>query len=292
VIGDVRDLEKVRAAMQEAAPEVVFHLAAQALVLPSYEAPVDTLATNVVGTANVLEAIRECPEVRAVVVITSDKVYENREWVWGYREDDRLGGKDPYSCSKACAELVTACYRHSFFARTTTALATARAGNVVGGGDWARHRIVPDFVRAMLEGRPLKVRNPASTRPWQHVLDPLAGYLLLAEGLTRAPAASQGAWNFGPPADAVQPVARLADLLTRCWGHGSRWEHEALDQPHEAGLLTLDATKAGRQLGWRPRLAFEQTAQWTIDWYRACADHQDMAAFTEGQIDRYLEIRS
>ena len=295
LIGDIRDPAAVQAAVSRAAPEIVFHLAAQSLVLPSYQAPLETFSTNVLGTATVLEAARNCPDLRAVVVVTSDKVYENNEWIWGYRENDRLGGHDPYSSSKACAELVAAAYRDCFFAKRGVSLATARAGNVIGGGDWAANRIVPDFVRATLGRQPLKVRNPLSTRPWQHVLESLEGYVLLAErlaagsGSSASPATSPaaGGWNFGPSADAVQPVRALADQLVSRWGEGASWQHESTEQPHEARSLTLDSSKACHQLGWKRRLQFLDAVDWTVDWYKAQARGEDMQAFTLGQIDSY-----
>ncbi|HEY0713549.1 MAG TPA: CDP-glucose 4,6-dehydratase [Polyangia bacterium] len=296
VTGDVRDLGSLKAAMTTAAPDVVFHLAAQALVLPSYEAPLETFATNVMGTANVLEAARALPSVRAMVVVTSDKVYENREWIWGYRENDGLGGRDPYSGSKACAEIVTAAYRASFFKGANVGIASARAGNVIGGGDWAKDRIVPDFVRATLEGRPLHVRNPLSTRPWQHVLESLAGYVLLAEKLAAADGTSrsnfEAGWNFGPTADAIQPVSVLADALASRWGERASWRHTSTEQPHEARSLTLDSSKAAHQLGWRRRLDFPEAVRWTVDWYKAYARGDDAQATTFAQIESYRSLSS
>lgn len=288
VIGDVRDLGALKAATSAAEPEIILHLAAQSLVLTSYEAPLDTFSTNVLGTANLLEAARSVPSVRAVVVVTTDKVYKNREWHWPYRESDELGGRDPYSSSKACAELVTSAYRDSFLATRGVALATARAGNVIGGGDWAENRIVPDFVRAALARRALVVRNPGSTRPWQHLLEPLEGYLLLAERLVSSPQAGEGAWNFGPPADAVQPVRRLVEDLVAGWGSGAAWKHERADQHHEATLLTLDSAKARQEIGWSPRLGYARGVQLTLDWYKAFANGVDLETTTLGQIDAWL----
>jgi CDP-glucose 4,6-dehydratase len=286
VIGDIRDPRALAAAVVAAEPEIILHLAAQALVLTSYEAPLETFATNVMGTANLLEAARSVPSVRAVVIVTTDKVYRNREWHWPYRETDELGGRDPYSSSKACAELVSSAYRDSFLAARGIALATARAGNVIGGGDWAENRIVPDFVRAALAKRPLVVRNPASTRPWQHLLEPLEGYLVLAQRLVAEP--KGGAWNFGPPADAVQPVRRLVEDLARGWGDGAAWKHERTEQPHEATLLTLDSAKARQELGWSPRLGYARGLELTIDWYKAFARGADLEATTLAQIDAWL----
>jgi CDP-glucose 4,6-dehydratase len=288
VLGDVRDTRALRAAIEDGAPEVILHLAAQSLVLTSYEQPLDTFSTNVIGTANVLDAARTASGVRAVMTVTSDKVYRNREWLWGYRETDELGGRDPYSSSKACAELVCASYRDSFLRGRGVASATARAGNVIGGGDWAANRIVPDFVRAIIAGQSLRVRNPASTRPWQHLLDPLAGYLLLAERLATGEPRWADAWNFGPPSDSVQPVGQLADDLVARWGVGAVWVHDRVDQPHEATLLTLDATKARRELNWTPRIGYQLGVELTVDWYKAFVRGDDMEAFTLQQIDAFV----
>lgn len=288
IIADVRDLNALRAAAAEAEPEIILHLAAQPLVLASYDAPLDTFSTNVMGTANLLDVARGAPSVRAIVVITTDKVYKNREWVWPYRENDELGGRDPYSSSKACAELVAAAYRDSFLNARGIALATARAGNVIGGGDWAAFRIVPDFVRAAMAGQPLTVRNPESTRPWQHLLEPLEGYLLLAERLVAEPKLAAGAWNFGPSADSVQPVRRLANRLVEDWGDGVSWTSERVEQPHEATLLTLDSAKARQELGWTPRLGFAHGVKLTVDWYKAFTRGADPEALTLHQIDSWL----
>ena len=288
VAGDIRDLPALRTTVVAAEPEIILHLAAQSLVLASYEDPLGTFSTNVLGTANLLQICREVPSVRAVVVVTSDKVYHNREWTWGYRENDELGGRDPYSSSKACAELVCASFRASFLAGKGIGTATARAGNVIGGGDWAINRIVPDFVRAVLARKPVSVRNPGSVRPWQHLLEPLEGYLMLAERLVSDRARSEGAWNFGPPADAVQPVGQLVGDLAARWGEGAAWHHERTDQPHEATLLTLDATKARQQLGWSPRLGYAAGVQLTVDWYKAFSRGEDSETTTLGQIDAYL----
>jgi CDP-glucose 4,6-dehydratase len=289
VIGDIRDLTTLRVAATSASPEIILHLAAQSLVLTSYDAPLDTFSTNVLGTANVLEAARAMPSVRAVVVVTTDKVYKNREWHWPYRENDELGGRDPYSSSKACAELVSAAYRDSFLSARGIALATARAGNVIGGGDWADNRIVPDFVRAVLAKRPLAVRNPESTRPWQHLLEPLEGYLRLAEKMIEEPARGEGAWNFGPPADGVQPVRRLVDDLVAGWGEGAAWTHERVPQPHEATLLTLDSAKARKELGWFPRLGYARGVRLTTEWYKAFARGEDLETVTLQQIDEWID---
>lgn len=291
VIADIRDHERLDSAVAAHRPEIVLHLAAQALVRPSYEDPLGTYATNVMGTVHLLEAVRRAGCVRAVINVTSDKCYENREWVWPYRENEALGGYDPYSSSKACAELVTSAYRNSFFG-SGTALASVRAGNVIGGGDWARDRLVPDIMRAFLDGRPVTVRNPGAIRPWQHVLDPLNGYLLLAEKLWEGGAAFAEAWNFGPPAEDAKTVSWIVNRLSAEWGEGAGCEHDRAGQPHEAGVLKLDSSKARVRLGWRPRLSLAAALEWVVAWYRACGDGQDMRHVTERQIAEYRTLKA
>jgi CDP-glucose 4,6-dehydratase len=288
--GDVRDLPALSAAFRELRPEVVLHLAAQSLVRPSYDDPVTTFGTNVMGTVNVLEAARAQPETRAVVVVTSDKCYENREWPWGYRENEAMGGHDPYSSSKGCAELVTAAYRRSF-AQTGVGIASARAGNVIGGGDWATDRIIPDFVRAVGRGQPLRVRNPGAVRPWQHVLEPLAGYLLLAERLFDEPTRFGEGWNFGPADGDAQPVSWVVDRFARNWGQGVTWQADPGPHPHEANFLKLDCSKARNLLEWRPRLSLEQALLWVTDWYREFSSGTDAAQLCLSQIAQYEAIK-
>lgn len=287
--GDIRDQVHFATSMAAAQPDIVFHLAAQALVRQSYRDPVETMTSNVVGTMNLLEAVRNTPSVKAVVVITSDKCYENREWFWPYRENEALGGRDPYSASKACAEIVAASWRDSFLAERGVAVATTRAGNVIGGGDWAADRLVPDALRAWQDGVPLRVRYPHAVRPWQHVLEPLSGYLMLAERLY----AGQGAeaWNFGPGDVDVRPVGQLLDSLAGIWGDGASWRTDALDHPHEAGLLRLDSSKARMVLGWQPRLDIEQALKMVVEWHRAWLSGADMRAFTLEQIERYMTMQ-
>lgn len=289
-IGDVRDLADVEGAINAAEPEIVLHLAAQALVRPSYDDPIGTYATNVMGTVHVLDAVRRRASVRAAVVVTSDKCYENREWVWGYREDEPMGGYDPYSNSKGCAELATSAYRRSFFGRDGTArLGSGRAGNVIGGGDWAADRLVPDLIRAVRAGRSTLIRNPAAIRPWQHVLEPLAGYLALAEALCGAEGADYAeGFNFGPEPGSERTVGEIADAVCARWGAGAGWTRDTGAHVHEAHFLKLDSSKARARLGWRPRWAFERTLDETVGWYRAQADGRDMADFTLNQIDRYF----
>jgi CDP-glucose 4,6-dehydratase len=271
--GDVRDPAAVFAALSAARPEVVVHMAAQPLVRRSYEDPLGTYEANVLGTANLLEAARRQAGVRVVVVVTSDKCYEPRADGRPCREGDPLGGSDPYSSSKACAELVTAAYRRSF-GGDGPAIASARAGNVIGGGDWAVDRLVPDFMRAALRGEPLSVRNPDAVRPWQHVLSPLCGYLALAERLWDAPEEA-GAWNFGPDPRDERPVRAVADRLCELWGEGLRWSELAAGGPPETGVLRLDSAKARERLGWRPRWGLEEGLGATVEWYRAQRDGAD-----------------
>ena len=295
VRGDIRDLAGLERAMQAANPQVVLHLAAQSLVRLSYQQPVETFATNVMGTAHVLEAARQAPQVQALVSVTSDKCYENREWIWPYRETDRLGGHDPYSASKACAELVTAAWRRSFLSadrpgKPPLAVATARAGNVIGGGDWALDRLVPDCVRAFAAGQVAQIRSPHATRPWQHVLEPLCGYLLLAEQLWTSGQDFAEAWNFGPVLDDVQPVGRVVQLLADAWGDGAAWQVTDGPHPHEAGFLGVDPSLARRRLGWRPRLALQPALEWTARWYKQFVAGVDAARLVEADIERYEAI--
>jgi len=286
VIGDLRDPAHVRRAVAEHRPDVVFHLAAQPLVRESYRDPVGTYATNVMGLVHLFEALRETATARVMVNVTSDKCYENREWVWGYRETDAMGGYDPYSSSKGCAELVTAAYRRSFFQDGGMTLASARAGNVIGGGDWADDRLVPDAIRAFGAARPLRIRNPHAVRPWQHVLDPLNGYMMLARRLWDDPGCAEG-WNFGPPAEDARNVAWVVDRLCSAWGEGAAWERDGDDHPHEASLLSLDCAKARNGLGWHPVWHTEQALEETIRWYRAASDGESMVDFSLQQITRF-----
>jgi len=290
IIGDIREGEKLQAVISRHRPEIVFHLAAQSLVRPSYSDPVTTYATNVMGTVNLLEAVRHADSVRAVVNVTSDKCYENREWFWPYRENDPLGGYDPYSSSKGCAELVTSAYRNSFF-KQGVALASARAGNVIGGGDWAQDRLVPDIMSALIEGRPLTIRNPDAIRPWQHVLEPLNGYLMLAERLWAQGQEFAEAWNFGPGSEDARPVSWVVDRLYNVWGRGPDWERDRSVQPHEAGVLKLDSSKARTRMRWRPRLNLDTTLEWVAAWYQAHGAGLDMRRITENQIADYNKMK-
>jgi CDP-glucose 4,6-dehydratase len=294
VIGDVNDAHSLRKVFVEYKPEIVFHLAAQSVVRLGYAEPVETYTTNVLGTVNVLESIRQIQGVRAAVVVTSDKCYENNEWDWGYREIEPLGGRDPYSSSKACAELVSAAYRASFFSDKNsssmhTALATVRAGNVIGGGDWTRDRLIPDIIRAILAGSPLKVRNPDAVRPWQHVLEPLGGYLDLAERLWTDGDKFAEAWNFGPSDRDSKPVSWLVARLVDEWGHGAGWEVDDGAHPHEAHYLRVDSSKANARLGWFPRWDLNAALRLIVQWHKAHQAGADMQAVVLDQIRSYGE---
>ncbi len=289
VIGDVREAGQLIATMTEFRPEIALHLAAQALVRESYAAPLETFSVNVMGTAHFLEAVRHTPEVRAALVITSDKCYENREWEWGYRENEPMGGHDPYSSSKGCAELITAAYRASFFPpeEGKPSVATARAGNVIGGGDWAKDRLIPDIVRALQQGDSVSIRSPYAIRPWQHVLEPLNGYLTLAERCWETGSACAEGWNFGPNDLDARSVQWIVERMTQLWGQGARWERDANPHPHEAHYLKLDASKAKMRLGWQPHLDLPTTLDWVVEWYRDQAAGADARALTLEQIARY-----
>jgi len=286
---DLRDAALVRDAIDRCSPEIVFHLAAQPLVRLSYDSPLETFETNVMGTAYLLEALRSVDGLEAIVVITSDKCYDNREWVWGYRENEALGGKDPYSASKGAAEILTASYRHSFFERGQTGLATARAGNVIGGGDWAQDRLVPDIVGSFMKNEAAIIRNPYAIRPWQHVLEPLSGYMLLAERLAKNPKQHGDGWNFGPNVEGIWEVRKIADVLKSCWGESAAWTNEGhVDaEKKEARILALDNSKALFGLGWRPMWDTRTALQKTVEWYRGFNDGKDLTALTLTQIDEY-----
>lgn len=290
-LADVRDAAALRTAMQHAQPEVVIHMAAQALVRRSYAEPAETFATNVMGTVHLLEAARATPGVRAVVNVTTDKCYLNREWVWGYREDEHLGGHDPYSSSKACSELATAAWRASFFqvGDWTARVATARAGNVIGGGDWAQDRLVPDVLAAFAAGRPVQLRHPDATRPWQHVLEPLRGYLLLAQHLAARTAGADDAWNFGPADEGVRAVRHVVEGLARLWGADARWRADDGQHPHESGLLKLDISKARSRLDWHPVLGFDETLDWIVHWHQRHQAGEDARLLTLAQIQNYAK---
>lgn len=285
---DIRDSATLTAAMQEASPDVVIHLAAQPLVRASYRDPVETWSTNVMGTVNVLEAVRACPSIRAVLVVTTDKCYENREWHWGYREIDALGGYDPYSASKASAELVVASYRRAFLTEKGVLIATARAGNVIGGGDWSEDRLIPDAARAVAKGDTLVIRNPLATRPWQHVLEAINGYILLVERLLDGDASFAESFNFGPATEGNRTVQEVLSGLSKHWPQLA-WRHDQTQQPHEAGFLFLDTSLARARLKWTPRWGFDEGLKQTADWYRQVMDKPGLAReITLQQINTYF----
>lgn len=291
-IGDIRDWVALHSAIDECKPEVVFHMAAQPLVRYSYDAPVETYATNVMGTVHLLESVRRVGGVQAVVNVTTDKCYENREWMWGYRECEPMGGYDPYSSSKGCAELVSAAYRSSFFnpadyERHGVALATARAGNVIGGGDWAKDRLIPDILSGFETGQIVRIRNPHAIRPWQHVLEPLRGYLTLAERLVVHGAQFASAWNFGPHVDDTRSVGWIVERMADLWGQGARWEFDGATHPHEAHFLRLDITKAMTELGWRPALRLDAALESIVAWSHGRINGADMRQLALEQIQAY-----
>jgi CDP-glucose 4,6-dehydratase len=287
VRADVRDADAVAGTVARVRPEVLLHLAAQPLVRPSFDDPRGTYEVNVMGTVNVLEAVRLADGVRTVVNVTSDKCYENREWEWAYREDEPMGGHDPYSSSKGASELVTSAYRRSFFSDPDgTRLASARAGNVIGGGDWGADRLIPDLMRAALSGTAVEIRNPGATRPWQHVLNPLSGYLVLAQALWDDPAAAT-AWNFGPAQEDARPVAWIVDRLAELWPGGVPWARDDGDHPHEARYLKVDSSRARGRLGWAPTWGLERALESIVEWYAALRDGADMRAVTLGQLEAF-----
>jgi CDP-glucose 4,6-dehydratase len=287
IIADIRDLPTLQRAMQAAEPDIVIHMAAQPLVRLSYAEPVETYATNVMGTVHVLEAARHTHCVKAIVVVTTDKCYENKEWPWGYREDEPMGGFDPYSNSKGCAELVTSAYRRSFLQGNGVAVASARAGNVIGGGDWALDRLVPDILRAFEANQPVTIRNPQSTRPWQHVLEPLSGYLTLAEHLYNHGQVFAEGWNFGPRDEDARPVKWIVEHMVNHWGNGASWQQISGVHPHEANYLKLDISKARSRLGWQPSWPLSAGLQATTEWHQEWLNGTDMQAVTLKQINQY-----
>lgn len=296
IIGDIRDLEHLCKVFAEHQPEVVIHMAAQPLVRYSYIEPVETYSTNVMGTVNLLEAVRNTKSVKVVVNVTTDKCYENREWAWGYRENEAMGGYDPYSSSKGCAELVTAAYRNSYFhpdkyKEHGVAIASGRAGNVIGGGDWADDRLIPDIMRAISESKPVNIRNPHAIRPWQHVLEPLAGYLVLAQKLYEEGAVYAEGWNFGPNDEDAKPVQWIVEKLTRSWGDGASWVVDGGEHPHEAHYLKLDCSKAKSRLDWHPRWNLEEALEAIVEWQRAYRDGKAIKSVTLEQIQQYVNAR-
>ena len=295
---DVKHFDQLKKAIQTHNPEIVFHLAAQSLVRPSYDDPIETYSTNVMGTVNLLEAIRKISSVKVIINVTSDKCYENKEWVWGYRENDPVGGYDPYSSSKGCAELVSSAYLQSFFNPAKydnhgVGLATARAGNVIGGGDFAEDRLIPDIVKTLSKGEIVNIRYPKAVRPWQHVLEPLSGYLELARRLYENGAMFSGAWNFGPTENDVKDVGWVVNKFVEAWGEEASWRVDKNKHPHEAGLLKLDCSKAYTILGWSSRLNIEKALKWTVEWYKEFYRNPDsVRKVTLQQIEEYENIIS
>lgn len=294
IIGDIRDLEHVKKVFKQVQPEIVIHMAAQALVRYSYDNPVETYATNVMGTLHVLEAIRSITTVRSAVMITTDKCYENKEWQWGYRENEAMGGHDPYSSSKGCAELLIASYRNSFFPagkhnQHQTAIASARAGNVIGGGDWSEDRLVPDIIKAFVNQKTVNIRNPKAIRPWQHVLEPLSGYLVLAEKLYTEGNEFAEAWNFGPKSEDVKPVQWIVEKMALQWGDKVKWNVDTEEHPHEAHYLRLDCSKANENLHWHPQWDLPHALQKIIKWHKAILDGKDMQNMCIEQINEYSQ---
>lgn len=294
-IGDIRDLGHVKKFLQEHSPEILIHMAAQALVVKSHESPHETYTTNILGTLNMLEAVRQTDSVRVLVIITSDKCYQNKEWVWGYREEDSLGGNDPYSSSKACAELITNAYRQSYFKKPyspfkNVAVATARAGNVIGGGDWAMNRLIPDVMRSLANNNQVIIRNPKSIRPWQFVLEPLRGYLDLVEQLWNNGIEYAEEWNFGPNEFEGQSVSWIAERLDKLWGTTLGWKELPQIYPHEASYLRLDCSKANQKLNWVPKLNISTTLEWVVDWYKSYGNNANIEELTMNQIKKYQNL--
>lgn len=288
-IGNICNFDLLSEAINSAKPEVIFHLAAQALVHEAYDDPIGTLKTNIIGTANLLEAARNCDSAKVLINVTSDKCYQNDELAVPFVESDKMGGNDIYSCSKGCSELVTDAYRKSFYQKSTLMIATARAGNVIGGGDWSKNRLVPDIVKAFSLNQSVSIRNPLSIRPWQHVLEPLSGYLLLAETMWEKGRTFEGPWNFGPGESGEITVEKMTETMANIWENGASWEISANPFPPESSFLKLDCSKARIQLNWKPTLSIEDTIKWTMEWYKNMYLNNDMEEFTINQILRYME---
>ena len=287
-IGDIRNLEQLTKSMVSFSPDILIHMAAQPLVRLSYQEPVDTYTTNVIGTVNVLEAARKCSNLKAIVSVTTDKCYENKEWEWGYRENESMGGHDPYSSSKGCAELVTSAYRRSFFSsKNTASVASARAGNVIGGGDWAEDRLIPDILKAFENTESVVIRNPLSTRPWQHVLEPLSGYLVLAQELFLNGDVFAEGWNFGPKEEDCKPVSWILDEMVTYWGNNASWSLDKNNNPHEAGFLKLDCSKASNRLKWNPKWNLQLTLKSIVDWHQIYSNGGDIKKQCLKEINTY-----
>jgi CDP-glucose 4,6-dehydratase len=295
IVGDVRNFDFLKSVIVENEPEIIFHMAAQSVVKYSYDNPIETYSTNVMGTVNLLEAVRKLGGRRSVIIVTSDKCYENNEWVWGYRENDALGGRDPYSNSKACAELVTSAFRSSFFQadnfpRHSISVASVRAGNVIGGGDWTNNQLVPDVMTAFMGRRPVLIRSPSAIRPWQFVLEPLDGYISLAELLWTSGAEFAEGWNFGPEDDDAKPVSWIVENLSKLWDEGACWEVDRSIHPPEAKSLKLDSSRAKDYLAWSPKLRLSQALEWVVEWYKAYHKGEDVQKITKSQISKYEDL--
>jgi CDP-glucose 4,6-dehydratase len=291
-LGDIRNLHQLRSGMIGFNPDILIHMAAQPLVRLSYKEPIETYETNVMGTAKVLESARSCENLKSIISVTTDKCYENREWVWGYREDEPMGGFDPYSSSKGCAELLTSAYRRSFMQDQRIGLASVRAGNVIGGGDWAEDRLIPDILRSFEMNKPVVIRNPKSIRPWQHVLEPLSGYLVLAEKLYESPDDYAEGWNFGPHDGDAKPVEWILDKMVTLWGEGAFWQLDEGSHPHEAGFLKLDISKAKSRLNWKPTWHLQFTLERIVKWHQSWMNNKDMQAVCLNEIDKYMRDMS
>lgn len=295
IIGDVRDIENLKTVISEHQPEIIIHMAAQSLVRYSYDNPLETYTTNVIGTVNVLEAVRHSKCVRVVVIVTSDKCYKNNDWIWGYRENEPMGGHDPYSSSKGCAELVTSAYQDSYFSEKNykdhgVAVASVRAGNVIGGGDWSKDRLIPDIIKAFMENRPVSIRNPNAIRPWQHVLEPLNGYLCLSEQLWEKGPEFVGGWNFGPYDEDAKSVSWIVEKMVSLWGEGAHCVEDAGEHPHEAGYLKLDCSKAKNMLSWSPKLNLSTTLELIVEWYKSYQEKTDSRYLVENEIERFKKL--
>jgi len=296
IVGDVRDLEHLKSVVSSYQPEIVIHMASQTLVRYSYDNPLETYSTNIMGAVNLFEAIRQSSSnVCVVIIVTSDKCYENKEWLWGYRENDPMGGHDPYSSSKGCVELITSAFRNSFFSKEDfenhgVAVASVRAGNVIGGGDWAKDRLIPDIMKAFMKNQPVFIRYPNAVRPWQHVLEPLNGYLSLAEKLWEDGIKFSRGWNFGPNGDDTRPVFWIADYLTRLWGDDACWELDTDNNPHEDTYIKLDCSETRSLLGWSPKLDLSTTLEWIVKWYKNYQQKTDLRSVTENEIERFENL--
>jgi CDP-glucose 4,6-dehydratase len=291
IIGDIRDLKTVVKAIEKVQPEIIIHMAAQPLVLYSYDNPIETYSTNVMGTVNVLEAARKVPCVKVVINVTTDKCYENKEWIWSYRENEPMGGFDPYSSSKGCSELITSAYRQSFYLKSEIGLASARSGNVIGGGDWSKDRLIPDILRAFENSQPVMIRNKSAIRPWQHVLDALSGYLMLAEKLYNERSFFSDAWNFGPLESDSKSVEWIVQHMVNIWGKGACWSSDVSQKIHEANLLRLDTSKANRVLGWYPNWGLEEALEKVINWHLNWLEKKNIRLICLEQIESY-ELKS